>query len=274
MKDYVLELVSHQTGLNAKMNTMREYLQAYGLRIMRDEGVFRTTAFVGGTALRFLYGLPRFSEDLDFSAEKYGPGTYTFERLMKKMRDEFTLAGYDMSLVYNDKKTVHSAFLRFRGLMYEAGMSQLRDQKVSIKIEIDTKPPKGAVLKTDIVNKYFPLSFLSYDIPSMFAGKVHALMSRGYAKGRDFFDLGWYLSRWKGLIPNMGLLQNALRQTEWGGDTPTKDTWAEFVTDVVNKADWDNIHRDVESFLENPGDLNVFSKENLIMLLGQADKKI
>ncbi len=67
MKDYVLELVSKKEGYNAKLNAMREYLQAYILRVMHDEGVFRSVAFLGGTALRFLHGLPRFSEDLDFS---------------------------------------------------------------------------------------------------------------------------------------------------------------------------------------------------------------
>ena len=157
MKDYVLELVSKQTGFNAKLNIMREYLQAYALRVMHDEGVFRTTAFLGGTALRFLYNLPRYSEDLYFSTAK--DERFNFVNLMKKIKDEFIQAGYDVSASYNEEKTVQSAFLRFRGLMYEAGVSSIKEQKLSIKIEIDTNPPEGAVLKTNIVNKYFPISF-------------------------------------------------------------------------------------------------------------------
>lgn len=66
MKDYVLELVSAKTGYNAKLNIMREYLQAFILRIMHDNKAFRSAAFLGGTALQFLYDLPRFSENLDF----------------------------------------------------------------------------------------------------------------------------------------------------------------------------------------------------------------
>ena len=82
MKDYTLELVSKQTGFNAKLNIMREYLQSYTLRILQDEGVFRSTAFLGGTALRFLYNLPRFSEDLDFSLASNVE--YSFVDIIKK----------------------------------------------------------------------------------------------------------------------------------------------------------------------------------------------
>ncbi len=269
MKDYCLEIAAKQTGFNAKLNAMREYLQAYTLRIMHDEGVFRSTAFVGGTALRFLHGLPRFSEDLDFSVTGNGSGTYHFAGLVKKIREELISAGYDASVTYNDKKTVQHAFIKFEGLLNEAGMSPLKSQKFSIKLEIDTHPPAGAVLKTDVVNKYFPLAFLSYDLESWFAGKAHALLVRDYVKGRDFFDLGWYLSKWKGLTPNFTLLANALRQTKWKGALPEKDTWRNLLYKTVNKTDWSVIKKDVENFLENQSDLAVFTKENVLGLLNR-----
>lgn len=265
MKDYVLELVSRKEGYNAKLNTMREYLQAYTLRLMHDEGVFRSVAFLGGTALRFLHGLPRFSEDLDFSLAQGAP--VKFEALLKKIMSELTAAGYDVSFNYNDKKTVNSAFVKFSKLMFEAGLSPLKSQNFSIKIEIDNKPPRGAVIETQIVNKYFPISFLSYEINSLFAGKLHALLNRKYAKGRDYFDLGWYLSKWKGIEPNFTLLKNALLQTEWNGELPDKDSWRGLIRKVVERADWKKIKQDVEQFLENPSDLNIFTQENVMKLL-------
>lgn len=265
MKDYVLELVAQQSGFNAKLNIMREYLQSYALRILCHQGVFRSTAFLGGTALRFLFNLPRFSEDLDFSVA--GKMEYSFTGIIRKMKEEFALAGYDISVSYNDRKSVHYAFLRFGGLMYEAGISPLKSQKFSIKLELDTNPPAGAALKTDIVNKYFPISFLSYDLASLFAGKLHALLSRKYTKGRDFFDLGWYLSRWKDLSPNMALLKNALLQTGRKGEIPSEETWRECLSDVVKKASWEKVRQDVENFLENPSDLDIFSKENVLRLI-------
>lgn len=267
MKTYCLELTSQKQGYNEKLNTMREYLQAYILRIMHDEGVFRFAAFLGGTALRFLYGLPRFSEDLDFSLEN--KGVLDFTVLMKKIGDELKSAGYEVSVSYNEQKTVNSAWVRFSGLMYETGLSSLKAQKFSIKIEIDTNPPRGAILKTDIVNKYFPLSFLSYDIASFFAGKLSALLTRQYAKGRDFFDLGWYLSKWEGLTPNSHLLQNALVQAEWKGEMPSEDNWRMFIHKVVSHTDWKKVRNDVLNFLENPKDLEIFSKENLLNLIAK-----
>ena len=265
MKDYVLELVSGETGFNAKLNIMREYLQIYILRIMHDEGLFRTTAFLGGTALRFLYHLPRFSEDLDFSVLK--GKKRSFVDLIKKIKEELILAGYDIDISYNDKKTVQFAFVKFVGLMYAAGISPLKMQKISIKIKIDVNPPKGAILKKDIVNKYFPISFLSYDLSSLLAGKLHALLSRKHTKGRDFFDIGWYLSKWKDLSPNLTLLQNALKQTGWKGKLPLRDNWRELIYDAVKDVDWKKVKQDVENFLENPGDMNVFSKENVLDLI-------
>lgn len=267
MKDYVLELAAQQSGLNAKRNIMREYLQAYALRVMRDHGVFRTTAFLGGTALRFLHDLPRFSEDLDFSLTDRAKPAYTFVELIAKLKQEFVLAGYAVSVAYNDEKTVQSAFIKFDDLLFEAGLSPHKDQKFSIKIEIDTKPPAGAGYRTDIINKYFPVSFLSHDLSSLFAGKMNALLSRTYTKGRDFFDLGWYLSRFKGLAPNMTLLSNGLKQTGWSGAVVTENNWRDCLHEVVERAEWGKVRQDVENFLETPGDAEVFSKENVLRLL-------
>jgi predicted nucleotidyltransferase component of viral defense system len=265
MKDYLLELTASETGFNAKLNIMREYLQANVLRIFHDEGLFRSTAFLGGSALRFLYGLPRFSEGLDFSLK--GKESYPFVDFVKKLKRELELMGYKLSVKYNDKKMVYYAFLKFEGIMYEAGISDRTNKKFSIKIEIDTNPPEGAVTETKVVNKYFPIAFLSYEIESLFAGKLHALLSREYTKGRDFFDLGWYVSRWGDLCPNMTLLHNALKQTGYRGELPQENNWKEYIYKVVKKADWNRVKEDVENFLENQKDLDVFTKENVLNLV-------
>jgi predicted nucleotidyltransferase component of viral defense system len=272
MKEYCLELVSQKTQINDKINIMREYLQAYALRVFHDRGMFRSMAFVGGTALRFLHGLPRFSEDLDFSLVRQDP-RFSISGIMAVVRNEFVLAGYDAGVSYNDAKTVKSAFVKFEGLLKEAGISPLESRKLSIKIEIDTNPPEGAMLITEIVNKYFPLSFLSYDTPSLFAGKLHALLSRKYLKGRDFFDVGWYLSKWKELTPNIVLLQNALLQTGWKKERIDETNWRRVIRQYVKAADWNKVEADVRNFLDRPSDSEVFSKEVLIRLLGNGGKE-
>ena len=255
MRDYVLELAAKQSGMNAKLNTMREYLQAYILRIMHEAGIFSSTAFIGGTALRFLYNLPRYSQDLDFSLEN--SRRVTFASLMKRIKDELSLARYDISITFNDKRkrTVQSAFIKFSGLMKDAGISAFAQQNLSVKIEIDTNPTQGAVTETKVVNKYFPLSFLTYTKDSLFAGKLHAVLSREYTKGRDFFDIGWYLSKWERLSPNITLLTNALKQTGWKKEYPSENTWRDIIYEIVNKTDWKKVKKDVENFLERPEDV-------------------
>jgi len=159
MKDYCLELAASQKTAAAKYNIMREYLQAYVLRIMHDKNIFQSTAFVGGTALRFLYDLPRFSEDLDFSLHK--TPKIPFAELMRIVKQELLLAGYELAIVYDEVKTVQFGFVKFEGLMHAAKLSPMKSQKLSIKIEIDTNPPQGAVLTTPIVNKFFPIAFFN-----------------------------------------------------------------------------------------------------------------
>ena len=265
MKDYLLELAAKQSGMNAKINTMREYLQAYILRIMHEEGVFSFTAFVGGTALRFLYNLPRYSQDLDFSLEK--GKKLAIASLMKQIKNEMSLAGYKVFITFNDEKTVQSAFVKFSGLMKDAGISSFAEQNLAVKIEIDTNPPQGAATEVRVVNKYFPLSFLTYTKESLFAGKLHAVLSREYTKGRDFFDIGWYLSKWEGLSPNIVLLTNALRQSGWKNAYPAEGTWRDIIYEAVQKADWRKVKNDVENFLERTQDMDTFTKENVLNLI-------
>jgi len=267
VKDYCLQLAVTQKTNTAKYNAMREYLQAYALRIMHDKKAFQSTAFVGGTALRFLYDLPRFSEDLDFSLHKKPKDS--FVNLMNAVKQEFILAGYKAEVNTNETKTVQSAFVKFEGLMYEAKISPLKSQKLSIKIEIDTNPPKGAVLTTQIVNKFFPIAFLSYDLPSLLAGKIHALLTRRHTKGRDYFDIAWYLSRFKTLSPNFKFLHNALRQTGYTKEMPDEDNWREYLVEVVQKSDWKVVYGDVVNFLENSKDMDVLTKENIVSLIRQ-----
>jgi predicted nucleotidyltransferase component of viral defense system len=269
MKDYLLELISKKEGYNAKLNAMREYLQAYVLRVMHEQGVFRHAAFLGGTALRFLYDLPRFSEDLDFSLEN--ADQLDFARLVTKIMTELKDAGYQASMTYNDRNIVKSAFIKFSGLMFEAEMSAFQNQNFSIKIEMDSNPSQGAMKEVKMINKYFPISFLSYDISSLFAGKLHAILNRRYTKGRDYFDLGWYLSKWKGLQPNLAMLNHALGQTQWPGDLVSKENWRRIVLDVIKKTDWDIVIKDVQNFLERPEDLSILTKNNVIMLLEEKE---
>ena len=267
MKEYILSLMAAQPEANGKRNIMREYLQATILRHLHDKGVFRVAAFIGGTALRFLYDLPRYSEDLDMSLT--GTEQLPFEPLMKTVKDELTLAGYHVSISYNDTQTVQYANIKFDDLLFEAGLTPHRNQRFSIKLDVDTRPPEGPVLVSRLVNKYFPLTFLTYDPPSLLSGKLHALLARSHVKGRDYFDLAWCLSRWKNMAPNIPFLRNALIQTKFNKDLPTESSWRAIVTTIVQQTDWNMVTTDVTNFLERPADKNILTKENVLNLLSE-----
>jgi predicted nucleotidyltransferase component of viral defense system len=265
MKEYLLELVNEKSSRDEKFNRMREYLQSYILSIFQDQGGFRYYCFVGGTALRILYGLPRFSEDLDFSLAR--EPDFSFSEILKKVETRLNASGYEAGIRYKENRALRSALIKFERLLYDVGLSPLKSQKFSIKMEADMNPPPGAVNETKIVNEFFPLAILTYDIPCLFAGKIHALLSRPYVKGRDYYDLAWYLSRYKGISPNTDFLNNALRQTGWDKDFPTKKNWKDLLKKVVRTADWKQVEKDVLPFLERPGDMNIFTKENVLSLL-------
>ncbi|MFH1940888.1 MAG: nucleotidyl transferase AbiEii/AbiGii toxin family protein [bacterium] len=250
-------------------NVVREYLQARILGAMQRAGAMVLLAFHGGTALRFLYGIPRYSEDLDFTLE--GPGSgYDFHRLLQAIRSEVANEGYAVTIKANDRKTVHSAFIRFSGLMYEMGLSPMQGESLSVKVEIDTRPPVGVGLTTTVVRRHVILQLYHHDRSSLLAGKVHALLSRAYTKGRDIYDLFWYFSDRDWPSPNFVLLNNALRQTGWNNPDITEKSWRGCLRNRLKWIDWDLAVNDVRPFLESEKETELLTFENMMLLLKES----
>jgi len=267
MRDYLAELVRLSPSPIQARNTVREYLQARILGALQRAGAMVPLAFHGGTALRFLYASARYSEDLDFALE----GTrelYDLRGYLHTIQTEFAVEGYDVSLHVSDQKTVHSAFVRFSGLLYELGLSPHRAEKMAVKLEVDTNPPAGAETTTTIVRRYVILQFQHHDRASLLAGKLHALLQRPYVKGRDVYDLLWFLSDPAWPPPNLVMVNNALRQTGWAGKPLTEETWRPAVRTRLEKADWDRVVAGVQPFLEPSANLNLVTLENLVRVLG------
>lgn len=171
-------------------------------------------AFQGGTALRFLYSIHRYSEDLDFALERPDRG-YDFRSYLQRVRGDLQQERFETEVKANDQKIVHSAFVSFPGLLFDVGLTPQRNEKLSVKVEVDTRPPAGAVLATSIVRRHATLQIQHHDQSSLLAGKLHAVLQRTYPKGRDIYDLIWYLSDRSWPPPNLVFLNNALRQTGW-----------------------------------------------------------
>ena len=223
-------------------------------------------AFQGGTALRFLYSIRRYSEDLDFALERSDRG-YDFQSYLRAIRSDLTHEGYNVEIKANEQRVVHSAFVRFPGLLHELSLSPHPNEILSIKIEVDTNPPAGAVLETTLVRRHATLRLQHHDPASLLAGKLHAILQRPYPKGRDLYDLVWYLSDRSWPAPNLGLLNNALRQTGWKGSPLTEISWRAAVRDRLEGIDWERIVADVRPFLEIASEVDLLTAETVEQLL-------
>ena len=172
-----------------------------------------------------------------------------------------------MAIKVNERKTVHSAFVRFPGLLYELGLSPRREEMLAVKIEVDTRPPAGAVLTTTVVRRYVTLQLQHHDRASLLAGKLHALLQRPYLKGRDVYDLLWYLSDPNWPAPNLTLLNNALRQTGWSHGPITAANWREQARLRIQALPWEQVTADVRPMLEPSADAGLLTLENVLRLL-------
>lgn len=265
MKEHAIEIARSASGGISKLNLMREYIQAEVLYTLQQIGAFQHIAFVGGTALRFLYHLPRYSIDLDFSLENRQ--NYHFNKLEKKLETRLALSGYRFSLALKIDRVVQIITLKFGDIMWEGGISPHRNQKLALKIEIDSRPPKGAETDTTIVRKHFFLNLWHYRLSSLFAGKIHALLTRKWTKGRDIFDLIWYLTLPEKIEPNFTLLNNALAQTGWQSDPVSQKNWKHLLANLLEKQSFKNVVEDAQDFFEDPNDVILLERDKILSLL-------
>jgi hypothetical protein len=265
MKDHLSALVQAAAPFHAR-NLAREYLQARILAALQSAGAMMPLAFHGGTALRFLFAIQRYSEDLDFALEQPSP-EYDFRRYLRTVQSELSAEGYRLEIRVNDSKVVHSAFIRFVGLLYELRLSPHREEVLAVKLEVDTNPPAGATLATTLVRRHLTLQLHHHDRSSLLAGKLHAVLQRPYAKGRDLYDLLWYLSDPNWPAPNLVMLNNALLQSDWSGDLLTPDNWRQAVGSRLQTLRWDQLQNDVGPFLERSAEVQLITLNNLLSLL-------
>jgi hypothetical protein len=212
--------------------------------------------------------MPRFSEDLDFVLVEAGMPVDLRDNITNTDR-VLAAEGYDVGLRIKDKGAVKAASVSFKGLLFELGLSAHASETLSIKVEIDSNPPAGARVVSTIVRRHVILNLRHHDKASLLAGKLHAFLTRKYIKGRDIYDMIWYLSDTTWPEPNLELLNNALVQTGWPGPHVTAENWRPLVAGRVQALDWRQVVTDVEPFLERPADIALLTRENLTALLGQ-----
>ncbi len=256
------------------VRALREILQEIALLGLWRSKFFEKGAFYGGTALRILYGLDRFSEDLDFSLLQPQPN-FDLSRYSKALQTEMRSFGFEVTVDSKEKRTpgaVQSAFLKANTLQQllaiEAGKEIVRGlpkgQVLKIKVEVDTDPPPGFTTEVKYLLHPIPFSVRSYVLPDLFAGKMHAILCRRWKnriKGRDWYDFVWFVSNYPEL--NLSHLEKRMIQTgDWKQNEPlTGERFNERLREMIEAVDLKRARAEVEPFVNNPDALAVWSKD-------------
>lgn len=236
----------------AEEHAIKEITQEIILMSLSRQGFFVKAEFHGGTALRILYGLPRFSEDLDFALHTPNKD-FSLLQYMPQIVGELRAFGYEFEIQDRSKanNAVQKAFLKDNSigkilLLHSANFNK----KIKIKLEIDSNPPLGADLGLKYLTFPFPFSIEAKTLSSSFSGKIHALLCRNYIKGRDWYDFIWYISRNTEI--NFLLLKNALiQQGPWQSQQLTIDVaWLQAALEQkIRQIDWNQAALDVMHFV-------------------------
>ena len=225
-----------------KRNAIFEVNQQVILAGLYNGGFFDVAAFYGGTCLRIFHGLQRFSEDMDFSL--LAPDDkFDFTKYFQPIIDEFAIVGREVEIKKKDKKgfgKVESAFLKDNTDVYDVSFQT--DKSIKIKIEVDTQPPLN--FRTEQKLLLQPHSFMTrcFTLPDLFAGKMHALVYRGWknrVKGRDWYDFEWYVRH------NVPL---------------------DFAHLAERVANINQVKSDVLPFVRNPKELDIWSNDYFVQL--------
>ncbi len=210
-----------------EQQAIREITQEVVLAALGRGDFFKHALFQGGTCLRIFYGLNRFSEDMDFILRQTNPD-FQLKDHVKHLTDELSAYGYNIEITDRSKidVTVQKAFLKDNSLGRIIDLHHANQTgpmaKIRIKLEVDTKPPAGSGQELKYLDFPFVTTVAVQDKPSLFAGKIHALLCREYIKGRDWYDFIWYTSN--GIDINYDFLTSAINQIgPWQGQPLTVD---------------------------------------------------
>ena len=265
--------------LEDKKNAFKEVVQEIVLCGLSRAGFFKEAAFYGGTALRIFYGLDRFSEDLDFSL--LSPNlNFDIQKYFSILSKEINSLGLEFSIEEKAKSkesNIKSAFLKGNTKEHivtvysneEDGIKISSNEIIKIKFEVDINPPSFATYENKFGLMPYPYQVKMYDLPSLFAGKLHAVICRSWKsriKGRDLYDYIFYLS--KGAKVNIEHLKARLVQTNFIDEcfNLNRDSLIEILKDRFSRIDYNQAKEDVLPFIKDKSKLDIWSEEFFIAI--------
>lgn len=255
-------------------NALKEIIQEITLLGLWRAKFFEKAAFYGGTALRLLYGLDRFSEDIDFSLLEPDLN-FNIDDYTTAVRDELSSFGFAVTVERKEKgneTNIESAFIKGGTLQnlinIEAPARYVnkfnKNKMLKVKIEVDIDPPEGFATEAKYLLNPIPFSVNTYKMPFLFAGKMHAVLCRDWktrVKGRDWYDLVWYVGRNTPI--NLKHLEKRMHQTGHlnAEVNLTTEKFSELFTKRIEFVDFEKAKNDVAPFIKDTAALNVWSRE-------------
>jgi predicted nucleotidyltransferase component of viral defense system len=254
------------------LSALREIMQEITLAGLSRTDFFEKTAFYGGTALHIFYGLDRYSEDLDFSLLK-PDSDFSIKPYFKAVLDEFKSLGLTVSI--NEKKrtkqtAIDSAFLKAETIWQEIVLEDIiketgvrSNKTLKIKIEVDRQPPLNFKTAEKLLLRPFSFYVKCFTKSSLFSGKMHALLFRKWknrVKGRDWYDLEWYVKKGIPLDVNH-FLTRAKDTNDWQEDNISTEQIIELLDMKIKSVSFSSIKEDVARFIKNDDVLSIWSPE-------------
>ena len=275
MKDVILQLVERfdPQSLDEYDTALKEVIQLVCLLGLWRAKFFEHAAFYGGTALRLLYGLDRFSEDLDFSLLSPKPD-FHLQSYFQALRRELQAFGFEAEITEKEKtgSPIAAAFIKSNtrlhrlriGLPERLARQVPANQLLKVKFELDTDPPAGFATEIRYVLQPVPFSVRVYSPWDLFAGKMHAVLCRkwgGRVKGRDWYDLVWLTGQ--GIPLNLDHLSSRMRQTgHWSKESPiSREEWKAMLHQAIAELDIQAARQDILPFVQDSSKLEVWSSE-------------
>lgn len=248
-----------------RRNAIFEANQQVILAGLYNGGFFDVAAFYGGTCLRIFHGLQRFSEDMDFFLLTPND-KFDFTKYFQPIIDEFAIVGREVEIKKKDKKSfgkVESAFLKDNTDVYDVSFQT--DKSIKIKIEVDTQPPLNFGTEQKLLLQ--PHSFMTrcFTLPDLFAGKMHALVYRGWknrVKGRDWYDFEWYVRH---NVP-LDFAHFAERVHQFNNEEIRQEVFMAKLKDRLASADINQVKNDALPFVRNPNELDIWSNDYFVQL--------
>lgn len=267
-------------------NALREIIQELALLGLWRAKFFEHAAFYGGTALRVLYGLERYSEDLDFSLLRSN-SDFRLGSYGESLQREIGSFGFHVSFEPSPRPAdrsgaIESAFLKtstYRELMViEADRDVLSglhpEKRLKVRLEVDTDPPPGFETESRYLLQPIPFSVRTYALPDLFAGKLHAVLCRRWkrrVKGRDWYDLTWYIGRRTAV--HLSHLEARMRQSgDYADAAPlTRDVLLAWLRRAARELDVAQARAEVERFLRDRRTVEVWSSEFFCQLVDRIE---